>query len=627
MMKQTHKHNINQETSSNDRFSNRVKCYPCFLGLTFAIVCWVLLLVFQSDFLFRVQELSLFLPTADFLKESLLLPGGLLSYMGCFLTQFFYYPWLGALFLVLLWLLVMFTVQKAFNIPAQRTLLALLPVLVLIASDLGLGYWMYVMKLQGYMFVATLGFLFAVSAIWLYRVLPVKAKFVFVLLWTLLGYPLFGFYALLGTAVMALISFRLTVQKNTRWSLLGLSLLCIIAVPAMWYNLLPQFRFADRFIMGLPIFEKDSVDFFPLIPFIVLAILPLIYAFIYKEKSEFEVKRPAKFIFLQLFWIAIALFVTQFWWEKDSNFYAEIEMNNAIEANNYEKVLQIARVQKQEPSRFVVMGRNLALAKLGRGGSEMFTYNDGNALPKNSSLDLRLVVRGGKLLYYHYAQFNFCYRWCMEDGVEYGWKIDYLKYAVKSLIASGEYDLAQKYINTLKKTLFYKAWATRYEAFLHHPELVEKDAEYASILPLYIFIDQMVGENSTVVEEYIEKFYGLSTPTETTKLFDEVSLMSILTLKAPQVFKIALVRYANSHKNEALPIHYQEAALLFFYLEKGDISKLSFVSSLVKKNFSDFMQYAANLKNASPEKIHEVLYPRFGDSYFYYYFFVANKTN
>ena len=57
----------------------------------------------ESEFLFRAQELNLFLPTAQFYEQLATYPGGSLSWMGAFCTQILYIPQVGILLLVLLW--------------------------------------------------------------------------------------------------------------------------------------------------------------------------------------------------------------------------------------------------------------------------------------------------------------------------------------------------------------------------------------------------------------------------------------------------------------------------------------------------------------------------------------------
>ena len=88
----------------------------------------VALLCFESDLLWRVQMYNLFLDTPLFFRELMVEPGGMLSYLGCYFTQFFYHPWLGVLMLCGWWLLLMWLTKRAFRIADNWTVLALIPV-------------------------------------------------------------------------------------------------------------------------------------------------------------------------------------------------------------------------------------------------------------------------------------------------------------------------------------------------------------------------------------------------------------------------------------------------------------------------------------------------------------------
>ncbi len=58
----------------------------------------------ENDFLWKLQEQNLFLDTSLFFEERMAVPGGLLSWVGTYLTQYFYNPWMGVTRLCLLWL-------------------------------------------------------------------------------------------------------------------------------------------------------------------------------------------------------------------------------------------------------------------------------------------------------------------------------------------------------------------------------------------------------------------------------------------------------------------------------------------------------------------------------------------
>ena len=599
----------------------RFKRLPLIAGLSLAVVVWTLLNVFEHEYLFRVQELSLWLPTKVYFDERMLVPGGLMSYTACFLTQFFYYPMLGALIYVALLLLVQWLVIKVFRIPSHHGLLALIPSVLILCCSMEAGYWIFQIKTQGYFYSMLVGFLFTLSAMRLYQLSKGWLRYLVVVGIAIVGYPCFGFYAslaLLGIAVCAL--------REGGEGKGGLALLCIavvVATPILYYSVYEQTRFVSMFTIGLPAFEFSKRDLFTWIPYILLYMFPLVLPFVsFKKSGAVSEKR---FIVTGVGEILVLLALPFVFWFRDPNFRAEIKMNHYMERLEWRKALDVAKNQKQTPTRLIVLNKNLSLLKLGKAGDEMFHYLDGGEAPK-SPLQIRLMQVGGKMLYYHYGRMNFCYRWCLEDAVEYGWKVDYLKYMVRTSLISGEPELAKKYIRTLKKTLFYRGWAEKYEKLANNPALIAKDREMASILPLYQYDDQLDGDNS-LVEIYLLNYFAHSYNEFSTPMFDEAALMCALTLKDIPTFWNCFFRYANSHKADRMPTHYQEAALLYGNLEKNvDISKMPF-DKMVDARFKDFMRFAQKHAVENVERDPEakkLFYDRYGKTFWYFYFFIRD---
>ena len=427
----------------------------------------------------------------------------------------------------------------------------------------------------------------------------------------------------LRDATLALLTIAAFSIKERNFGLVALCLAAAIATPVLYYNVYVQTKFALMFTAGMPAFEFSTRDLFTWVPYILLYLFPLAMPFI-PLKSESEPTKQRTLIERSAA-VAVLVALPLVFWFRDPNFRAEIKMNHHMERLEWRKALDVAKAQKQTPTRLIVLNRNLSLLKLGKIGDEMFHYLDGGE-PANSPFEIRLMQVGGKMLYYHYARMNFCYRWCLEDAVEYGWKVDYLKYMVKTSLISGEYDLAMKYINTLKKTLFYKGWAKDYEKFVKDPSLIAKDREFAGILPLYQYPDQLDGDN-TLVEIYLLNYFAHAYNEQRTPMFDETALMCALTLKDIPTFWNCFFRYVNSHKTNRMPIHYQEAALLYGNLEKTvDISKMPFDKS-VKLRFQDFMNYAQKNAVENVEKDPEAkkrFYERYGDTFWYFYFFIRD---
>jgi hypothetical protein len=156
--------------------------------------------------------------------------------------------------------------------------------------------------------------------------------------------------------------------------------------------------------------------------------------------------------------------------------------------------------------------RNLALFRLGQTGNEMSLYPNGSARP-GAPFPVRMVHTYGKRLYLEYGIPNYCYRWSMEDGVEYGWTVERLRLMVLCSLVNGEFTAAQHYINLLKKTDFHDSWARRYQDLLYRPPLIANDPALKPILPLLRNDNFLTSDQSQLEHFLIEHI--LSTPGNT----------------------------------------------------------------------------------------------------------------
>ena len=68
--------------------AKRLFPYACLLAVA------VILAITEADVLYTAQEQNLFLHTPLFFEQQMVKAGGLLTWAGCYLTQFFYYPML-----------------------------------------------------------------------------------------------------------------------------------------------------------------------------------------------------------------------------------------------------------------------------------------------------------------------------------------------------------------------------------------------------------------------------------------------------------------------------------------------------------------------------------------------------
>ncbi|MBR1934310.1 MAG: hypothetical protein IJ841_11605 [Prevotella sp.] len=460
----------------------------------------VLLVAFEQDLLYQAQEQNLFLHTTLFFEQQMVRAGGMLTWAGAYLTQFFYYPMLGAGLLCLLWALFMWLLVRAFRL--ADAWMTLLPVACLLLTVVDLGYWVYYLKLPGHPFCATLGGIVVASLVWGYRLLPRKYGLpsVFILLTACVGYPLFGFYALWATVLMGIMAWQ---AERHRVLDAVLAVGAVVAVPRACYELLyHETHLVNIYWAALPVYCHTSDRLFAYnLPYVGLVLSTLCFAIGPWQHLRLRWLRPAVLV-------AAAVCVAVFW-QKDDNFHRELSMSRSMERQDWPQLLRTAKATKGEPTRAICLMKNLALYRLGRPAEEMLSYPEGAHRP-DAPFSIRLVHTVGKMLYLQYGLPNYCYRWCMEDGVEFGWTVERLKLMAKCSLLNGEHVAAQRYLNMLKKTDFHRAWARKYERYLHDHRLMEQDTELRAIRPLMRADNFLTADQSQLELFLIEQI--LSTP-------------------------------------------------------------------------------------------------------------------
>lgn len=635
----------------------------------------------ESETLLRAQELNLWLPTGLFWKTMMQYPGGAASWLATYLTQYFYYPWLGVSILCGLWLIICCLLVWAYRLQGPWRALTLLVPLALMACFVQTGYWIYYQKLQGHLLVPTVGVLFAALCLAVQRLLsdalPTKtarwARLLWIALVCIFGYPLFGAWALGATGLLALLpdsplpvkegaagfqdrntsSAKGTAPSFTkRAGIQSLRLLfaiaLIAAVPQICYQHL--FEMTERsflYVAAMPSF-RYSQDVFTeyRLPYYAIILAFLLLTFISWVHGVLAVNKlrpwlPPVIVLVLLF---AGIFGVSKAWYHDVNFQKELSMNRAVQELDWERVLTIARDGSStvKPTRQIVMYKNLALFRLGRAANEMFFYPEG-AMQQNAPWRARMTQIGGKLIYYHYGKENFCYRWCMEDGVEFGWKVETLKFMARTSILNHEWTVARKYLDLLKKTTFHRAWAERYEKYLATPDafdlhkleasvkagkpLLDEEGmkEFEPILHLMSYPDRLDGDN-TLVEMYLLQTFARGNGDD--PLFQEMTLLCSLIMKDIDLFWPRFMKFATLHPDLHMPLHYQEAAYLYGHLEnKVDISHMPFDQN-VRDTYDRFMKFNEQCGPMSEEQKAIAFYPQFGNTFYYFYFLVRNqKTN
>lgn len=591
------------------------------------ISLWVVLLTRESSYLFRVQELNLFLYSPLFFRQQMAVPGGLLHWLGAYFTQFFYHPALGVGLLCSWWGLLMWLIQKTFRLSGRWTALLFVPVSLLLINDFDLGYWIFYLKSRGFLFSPSIGCCLTVALLWLYRSLKSYRLRLFLMpLSSILLYPLTGVYVLLAVFLMAVWESVRNDKSILKAIGFSLSLLSIGLIPLFYcHTIFCQTAIANCWHCGLPHFHMGKLYFSYYLPYLLLVIYFLLMILFEPSRQKDKPLKKGRLFLSQLFVLALCFLSMELFRYKDQNFYRETDMTRSIEKLDWESVLNVYQSMGKDeyPTRTMWMMKNLALFRLGKAGDKMFHYKNGD-MPNHAPFQVRLVQTGGKLLYFHYGKLNFCHRWCMEDGVEYGWRVEYLKLLLKCSLLNGEYDVAQKYANLLKQTKYHRAFALQYEKYIQQPSSIKENAEFQPILHFLQGSDALTSDNAFVEVFLLNSF---SNEYSNDPLCQEWMLLTALQQKDIQLFWSRFFQYAQLHQGERMPVHYQEAAYLYGHLEKQiDISNMPF-DEQVKKHYDGFMKTIQAYPGYSNEQLKQILYPSYGNTFYYEYFFIRNQQS
>lgn len=596
-----------------------------WLGTLFLIA--IALLRLESDLLWKVQQFNVFLDTSLFFREQMLVPGGFLSYVSCYFTQFFFHPWLGVLMLCCWWLLLMWFTKRTFHISDDWTVLALIPVALLLIANMDLGYWHYFMKLRGYFYVPTIGTTACVALLWAFRTLPQKPwlRCVFLMIVSAVGYPLLGIYALAAVLLMAIWTWRLSQNRSQNAMLTMVALLCMVAIPLLCYRYVYyQTNIIYLWTTALPSFF--ILESYPIYytPYCLLGGFFLIMVICYQRALPTKWQKKALIKWgLQMVLVAVLAVGIVHYWYKDDNFHHELAMQHCVEDTDWEGVL-LEDEQIEEPTQIIVLMRNLALMKLGRQLDEMYNRPRASAM-NNTDLPINMVYHVlSRMVYYHYGLLNDCHHICMEDGVEYGWRVELLEYMARCSLLSGETQAAQKALDLLRHTTFHGKWADAMQQLVDNPKLIAEARETVPITHMMQYKNALGSDGGDIEKHVMTK---LANQDSEDPYFQEQALLATLWLKDQPKFWKRLAQYARLHPHEPMPRIFQEAAYLFGILEqRPNLDQMPFDES-VKKTYQAFSEQAEKYDDQPIEVVRTALSPFFGNTYFFEYYLYKDITD
>lgn len=584
----------------------------------------------NSEVLFMAQSKSFFTTSCIFFKECMSLPGGLITWIASYLTQYFYEPVTGSIIIISIWTASLIISKFAFKVKAAWMAVLSIPLVCLLVGVIDTEYWIYYIKQEGHYFYGTVGYFFCMVLVFIGTLSDNKIYRPVMTAVAALTYPLFALYSLIAAVYIAIITVVEQIKaKSNIINILAspiIAVILFIVLPLICMNFIyPEMNDARTWAVGIPRFENDNiVSTHPLIPYYILYTVPILFAlFIGKEKLNTTKS-------LLSICLTIAIGIGAFMWVSESNYTdynykAEMRMYRAADEQDWDKALQEMAGIPGDASRQMVLIKNIALLNKRQMGEKLFAYNNMGATPKNSydTLHVHMVQTASPLIYFYHGKTNFAVRWCIENSVEFGYDFDNLKNLTRCAIINGEMDCAKKYLDILKTTIYYKEWAERLYPLTEKPSLLSEYHEFDSVKELHSNMGSVLDGDNGLCEMYLLNYFS-NTINKDSELLQELTLNYAMIQKDIKLFWPRFFLFAREHPSMKMPRHYQEAAYLYGHLEPDnvDIRKMPFDKEVIER-YQSFQQMSQSLLRTGMEapQIGEAMKQAYGDTFYWFYFF------
>jgi hypothetical protein len=557
------------------------------------------------------EELQLFRAEQSYFHDYITRPGGLIKYIGSFLTQFYHFHWLGV------WIIVLSIVSAAVLLAvacrqkkdtAGFILLLLFPLFLLFSVA---AIYFNPAEILGLVFTLAV---FLTSNIFHRKNLKTGFRIGIDLL-------LCGIVCLIagGNALLFTILVLIRELKEKKSYLYMLSLIAFAAVLPCFLHF---FVFVATWRVGY--FALTPWEYTGSIPFnqqyaVAWLLIPLAFQGKFSPKFVSKLLDKINPWVWALFYAAV-VFSTGFWGIKkftDREGETICRMAYHAEYGEWDKVLAAGSLYNREKCNpAITYFTNLACSEKGTLASEMFNYSQ----PGTVGLFLEWDVLKYQYMWYIGELFytmgiipeaeHCAFESMISSFFEYGSRpLRRIVYTSMLRRDTGEFN---KYIRFFETSPVYRKWA------LQQREEYEKYANDTTYvipgLPRYAKYNDFYADHSQ--SEY-NLIVLLRTETQNKKAF-EYLLASILAQKDMPLFLSAMNKYYFLMGYEQMPRHLEEAMLIcqVLYEDKADLISKFPISEAATEGF---LKYNDEVKKNTGIRAANFLKKSFGNTYWYYY--------
>lgn len=566
------------------------KNYKLLLPGIFALATFLFFWLAYPFHIYNQEQFQLFQFSWRYLAETLVVPGGLSDWCGRFLTQFFYYSAAGSLILALLLAGVqMATSALAKNLPPAGYAMTFLPPVLLLLffcdSD----------AMPGTLVAMLLSLLCTLSVLRI-RVSLLRNSLAVVasaLLYFLLG-PL---------SVLFIIAYLVHERKL----LPGVLMVAVFVLSIVWLHRATGYPYY-RLLYGVNYYRFHH--HMPAWPWVAAAAEALMLALspLFRRQGRTWERMVAFSAVMALGVLGVILCYNK---EKETYFKYDF-LTRRFQWNAI-----LAEARKDRPRKpYEMASVNLALVKTGNAHRMFEFYQNGTdgLLPEYANDFLHPLIPSEA--YFQLGMVNASQRYTFEAQElipDFQKSVRAFKRLAETNMVNGNYEVAGKYLKTLEKTIFYREWAKVKRTMCGNEAAIDADPGYGYLRKVRLHNRDFLFNRQAM--ESMLAYLVKENP---------ANHMALEYLLAWDLLDKNLKGFVNFCPFEAftggVPRCYQEAFLLHFAeTAQSPDAVPSFIDRDVLAAFSLFMQERGNETQA------ETLAGKFGDTYWYYYFYRTGK--
>jgi len=554
--------------------------------------------------MFYQEKSSLFIFSSEFLLENLNQPGGLLVYLSKLFTTFYYNPLAGAAIISgILTLLILFISKVVDSQTGKRA--------IFIPFIIGIVLF-YLQTDYRFLLINSLGLLLQLA---LYLMLINRLKF-FGGWIPILIFPLWYFVtgSFAWVFVIMLIFHLISGKEKKNW----IKILVLFCLTLLTIYISKEYLFfqTEKTLLIFPFKDLNTGSQAKLFLSVsaIISLLPLLAAIKLKLPEKLNLSAFAGSIIVSSLIITLltAIGIKQF--DEKNKQYFQVE--KLFYQNKFDEVIAF-NIANPPTNILTIFLNNIALSETGKLNDLLFHFPqspDGTTLFMKWDMIGEVLKRGG-YFYYSIGMNNEAQRWAFENMVMKGYTPEGIKMLIKTELINGNYNVASKYIDLLKQTIYYRTDAIAYEKLMFNDNAVTADPELGEKRKNKINTDFF----SITDQPFVNIEQILASDSLNKKAF-EYKLAYLLLKKDYKAIAKELPKFER-YGFTRLPKHIEEVAVILPDM-KVDLPEPGNI--LLEKNtllawnqyLTVFQQNGSNARAAEP-----ALRKQYGNTFWYYVFY------